>query len=238
MAGGNSFEFKQFKVFQDKCAMKVGTDAVLIGSWANYQNPGLILDIGTGTGVIALMLAQKFPDARVDAIDIDANASIQAKENVASSPWSNRVHVVEKSLQEFNPGVQYDLIVSNPPYFINSFKAPESSRTQARQSDHLPYEDLVAGVKQFLKPKGSFFLILPFNEANIFIEQAEKKGIYLNRLTRVKTRKDKTIDKRLMMQFGFERRSFNEMLLIIETDERGSYSEEYRELTKDFYKNF
>jgi tRNA1Val (adenine37-N6)-methyltransferase len=232
------FVFKQFTINQDKCAMKVGTDAVLLGSWVNPSNAKTILDIGTGTGIIALMLAQR-SGARIDAIDIDNNAFIQATENVNACNWKDRIHIHHISLQQFAPSIhhKYDLIVSNPPYFIDSSKASEESRTNARHTDHLPFDDLLKGVLHLLNPSGKFYIILPIKEGEFFREMAENNKLYLTKLTRVFTRADKP-EKRLLMRFEFIKRMFSEDSIIIEQDERHSYTAAYRELLKDYYMAF
>lgn len=233
-----TFAFKQFKIVQDKCAMKVGTDAVLLGSWVNASNAKTILDIGTGTGIIALMLAQKSP-ARIDAIDIDLNAFIQATENVNDCSWKDRIEVHHISLQQFakESDHKYDLIVSNPPYFIDSSKASEESRTNARHTDQLPFKDLLDGVLKLLNPNGKFYVILPTKESELFREDAEKNKLFLTKVTRVITRTDKP-EKRLLMRFEFIQRAFSEDSITIEKDERHSYTDEYKELTKDYYLAF
>jgi tRNA1Val (adenine37-N6)-methyltransferase len=232
------FVFKQFKITQDKCAMKVGTDAVLLGSWVNPSNADSILDIGTGTGIIALMLAQR-SNAVIDAIDIDNNAFVQASENAAACSWKDHIHVHNISLQQFslNNEKKYDLIVSNPPYFIDSSKAFEESRSNARHTDQLPYDDLLKGVLTLLNPHGKFYVILPTKESEQFRDLAEQNKLFLTKLTRVITRTDKP-EKRWLMRFEFIRKSFSEDSLIIEKDERHSYTDEYKELTKDYYLGF
>lgn len=233
-----SFAFKQFKINQDKCAMKVGTDAVLLGSWVNALNSKTILDIGTGTGIIALMLAQK-SGARIDAIDIDNNAFEQARENINSCNWKDRITAHHISLQQFVTECtqKYDLIVSNPPYFVDSSKAIEESRSNARHTDQLGYNELLDGVLNLLNPNGKFYIILPTKEGESFRELAEEKKFYLTKLTRVITRADKP-EKRLLMRFEFIRRTFSESSIVIEKDERHSYTDEYKELTKDYYLAF
>lgn len=233
-----TFAFKQFKIVQDKCAMKVGTDAVLLGSWVNASNAKTILDIGTGTGIIALMLAQK-SSARIDAIDIDLNAFIQATENVNDCTWKDRIEVHHISLQQFakESDHKYDSIVSNPPYFIDSSKASEESRTNARHTDQLPFKDLLDGVLKLLNPNGKFYVILPTKESELFREDAEKHKLFLTKVTRVITRTDKP-EKRLLMRFEFIQRAFSEDSITIEKDERHSYTDEYKELTKDYYLAF
>ena len=143
----SSFEFKQFTIKQDKCAMKVGTDAVLLGSWATANGSHLILDVGTGTGIIAMMLAQK-TIAHIDAIDIDELACIQAAQNVSESKFFGRVEVMHTSLQQYvkNAQKKYDLIITNPPYFEQSLKSSDEQRSCARHADVLPFDELIDGV--------------------------------------------------------------------------------------------
>jgi tRNA1Val (adenine37-N6)-methyltransferase len=236
---GDAFEFKQFTIRQDKCAMKVGTDAVLLGAWTACKDVNSILDIGTGTGVIALMLAQKC-EAYVDAIEIDENAYSQAVENVNASKWSKRINVHHISLQEFAavPRIKYDLIVSNPPYFIDSSKASDIERTKARHADMLPFADLATCAKKLLSEKGRFCVILPLKEGELFRDIAETKGMYLSKLTRVRTTEDKKTEKRWLMQFEFKPSEFSENSIVIEKDKRHEYSDEYKELTKDYYLAF
>ena len=233
-----TFAFKQFKIVQDKCAMKVGTDAVLLGSCVNASNAKTILYIGTGTGIIAMMLAQK-SSARIDAIDIDLNAFIQATENVNDCNWKERIDIHHISLQQFakESDHKYDLIVSNPPYFVDSSKASEESRTNARHTDQLPFKDLLDGVLQLLNPNGKFYVILPTKESELFREHAEKHKLFLTKVTKVITRTDKP-EKRLLMRFEFIQRAFSEDSITIEKDERHSYTDEYKELTKDYYLAF
>jgi tRNA1Val (adenine37-N6)-methyltransferase len=232
------FVFKQFKINQSKCAMKVGTDAVLLGSWVNHPSAKTILDIGTGTGIIALMLAQKIA-AKIDAIDIDENAFIQAQENVLMCNWKERINVHRISLQQFaDKNLScYDLIVSNPPYFVDSSKANEESRTNARHTDQLSYFDLLNGVLKLLNPAGKFYVILPTKESELFCELAKQNKLFLTKLTKVITRTDKP-EKRLLMRFEFTPKTFSEDSIVIEEDERHSYTNEYKELTKDYYLNF
>ncbi len=231
------FVFKQFKILQDKCAMKVGTDAVLLGSWVNTSNAKTILDIGTGTGIIALMLAQK-SDATIDAIDIDKNAFVQASENIAGCKWKERIQIHHISLQQYSTdSPKYDLIVSNPPYFVDSSKASEESRTNARHTDQLPFSDLLNGVLNLLNPTGSFYVILPTKESLVFRDMAEEQNLFLTKLTRVITLADRP-EKRLLMQFEFTKKALEENFITIEKDERHSYTDEYKELTKDYYLAF
>lgn len=156
------FKFKQFTVYQDRCAMKVGTDGTLLGAWTDVTKSRTILDIGTGTGLIALMLAQRSLTTQITAIDIDIDSVMQAESNVALSPWCDRVKVFCSSLQDFN-GSGYDTIVSNPPYFVNSLKCPNGHRTLARHTASLSYKDLFDGVTRMLSDDGEFSVIIPFD---------------------------------------------------------------------------
>ena len=229
-----SFRFRQFTVHQDKCAMKVGTDAVLLGSWVRTSYADRILDIGTGTGVIALMLAQR-TEAMIDAIDIDPGACQQAKENFRISPWFLRLHIQECPLQQFAETAEfrYDLIVSNPPYFQHTPKSDDSSRSTARNAEHLPYLELIAGVKKLLLPNGRFCVILPFKEGMQFMDLAQSNGLFCHRLARVRTVADKP-EKRVMMEFDQHFGLLTEENIIIQEDDY-SYSRQYIDLTKDYY---
>lgn len=230
-----TFQFKQFLVNHDQCAMKVGTDGVLLGSWVRPETEKTILDIGTGTGLIALMMAQK-STAIIDAIDIDVDAFRQAKINVSHSPWLSQINVYLCSLQYYalNPKRKYDLIVSNPPYFLDAVKSCTLSRNVARHTgEALSFEELISGTKQILNPTGRFCVILPFKEGNIFFQQAFNQGLFCNRITRVKTKKEKQ-EKRLLMEFSFSQKKIYDEFLIIQEDEY-NFTAEYIELTKDFY---
>lgn len=233
-----SFAFKKFNITQDRCAMKVGTDAVLLGAWVNPGDSRKILDIGTGTGVISLMLAQK-TQASITAIDIDRECTEQARHNVDESTFRDYIHVIHQSLQELvkTSADKFDLIVTNPPYFIDSSKNQAEGRITARHTDLLPFEDLIAGVKKLLDEKGKFCLILPRTEAGIFRKMAEQKGLYLSKLLRIRTRPEKDSEKRHIMQFEFKESEFSESTLVIEEDIR-NYTKEYKELTKDYYLHF
>lgn len=219
--------------------MKVGTDAVLLGSWVFPNGSQKILDIGTGTGVIALMLAQK-TNAHIHAIDIDDLSAQQAAQNFEASKFNDRLSVSHTSLQEFARHSQqtFNLIVTNPPYFQQSLKSSDEHRSNARHADILPFDELIDGVIKLLDPKGKFCLILPKQEASQFRELAEKKGLYLSKLMRVKGRADKDADKRHLMQFEFKPTEFSETTLAIEKNERHDYTEEYKALTKDYYIHF
>ena len=229
------FSFKQFTVYHDRCAMKVGMDGVLLGAWCNAEDTKNILDIGTGTGLIALMLAQR-STSLIDAIDIDANAVVQATENIKRSPWANRVIVEEISLQDLaiSTAQRYDLIVSNPPYFINSLKAPTVDRTAARHADSLTHEELILNAKLLLNPTGRICIILPVNEAVLCRDFALSNGLYCTREVQV-IPKPNAAPKRTLLEFCFKPLPKEESILVIESDVRHHYSEEFRLLAKEFY---
>jgi tRNA1Val (adenine37-N6)-methyltransferase len=233
------FEFKNFIVKQDKCAMRVSTDAVLLGAWVSSASTSSILDIGTGSGVIALMLAQK-TQAHITAIDIDKDSTEQARLNVEQSPYKDRITVKHTSFQQMAAlaGEKFGLIVTNPPYFIGSLKSNDENRKLARHADSLPYDELVTGVVKLLDGKGKFCLILPTVEAQKFRRLAESKGLHLSKLLRVRTTIEKDSEKRHLMQFEFKESEFSESTLVIEGDSSRTYTEEYKALTRDYYLHF
>lgn len=233
-----TFAFKRFTVKQDRCAMKVSTDAVLLGAWVTPNGSKNILDIGTGTGVIALMIAQR-TQAGILAIDIDAEATAQAAQNVRDSGFGN-ITVRHITLQDLAAagGERFDLIVSNPPYFKDSLKSQDISRTMARHNEYLSFEDLLSGIKKLMSEKGRFCLILPTKEATVFRDMAEQQGLYLSKLLRIRTRPDKDSEKRHIMMFEYKQTEFSESTLVIETETPGVYTDEYKQLTRDYYVNF
>jgi tRNA1Val (adenine37-N6)-methyltransferase len=232
------FKFKQFIIQQDNCAMKVGTDGVLLGAWADCANAKSILDIGTGTGLISLMLAQR-SNAKIEAVEIDETACIQAKENIKKSFWNDRIEIHNMPFQDFSKSAnkRYDLIVSNPPYFQNSLYAPDKKRTDARHNSNLKLDDLLVGVLNLLQEKGKLSIILPYLEGALFIVKAAENGLYCVRQTKVLPKPDRE-PKRLLLEFMKEKMPLIEQELIIELNKRHEYSEAYKNLTKDFYLAF
>ena len=227
------FTIKQFTIRHDRCAMKVGTDGVLLGAWTDVSHSCRILDIGTGTGLIALMLAQRCPKASITAIDIDAEAVEQAHENILSSPWKDRVEVLLQDICTFPANQQFDSIVSNPPYFIDSLKCPDSQRNTARHTDTLDAKRLLESVARLLSDNGRFSIILPAEQTDLLIQSAYTQGLYPSRQTAVITRPGLS-PKRILMEFQKKKEAFHPDELIIEL-ERHVYSEGYIALTKDFY---
>lgn len=229
------FRFKQFGVADDRCTHKVGTDGVLLGSWVTVASDDLhILDIGTGSGLIALMLAQRSNrEARIDAIEIEATDAAQAMENVQQSPWPEKITVWESALQTFAPLVRYDLIVSNPPFFVNSLLPPEKKRASARHAQTLPFKDLLSGVARLLNDRGRFGVVLPVTEGMGFSHHASDCGLHACRITTFRTRAHKPAE-RLLIEYGRKKHpiSRSEIVLYGEGD---NWSEGYRRLTGEFY---
>jgi tRNA1Val (adenine37-N6)-methyltransferase len=231
------FRFKQFTICQDKCAMKIGTDAILLGAWSNCSTAKTILDIGTGTGVLALMMAQKC-NAEIYAIDIEEQAIIQAKENSNNSPWNNRVQFFCTSIQNFKSTIKkFDLIITNPPFFQNSLQAPEKARTHARHNITLTPEDIFESTLKLLSKEGKLAIVWPMEQGEIFIELALTKNLYCQRKLLVKPNPSKK-NHRILLEFGFEKTKQISEELTIETDTRHHYTDAYKELTKDFYLHF
>lgn len=236
---GKGFTFKQFHIDHSKCAMKVGTDGTLIGAWASMPYTECrILDIGTGTGLIAIMAAQRAPKAQIIGIDIDRDCIEQARENVAASPWSERISIIHSSLQEFSSSVDLDIIISNPPYFVDSLLSPDKKRATARHTTSLSFSDLFDGVERLLAQDGIFALILPPAEAERFLSVARGR-LFLKRRCDVWSTPESGI-KRVMMEL--QKQPSEELptieKLIIEDSGPMGYSAEYRELTRDFYLKF
>ena len=230
------FKFKQFNIQQDRCAMKIGTDGVLLGAWTSLKkNPATILDIGAGTGLIALMLAQRSGAETIDALEIDEDAYEQCVENFETSEWGDRLFCYHAGLDEFMGEIEdkYDLIVSNPPFYTEEVSSGNSSRDIARQNQSLPFDELLAGVSILLAQTGVFSSIIPFKEEIQFIELAAKIGLHPNRITRVKGHPTSEI-KRSLLEFSFHESELLADELIIEI-ERHQYTKEYIKLTKTFY---
>lgn len=252
------FGFRQFFVRHDRSSMKVGTDGVLLGSWTPVQacqSPSgggqkgcSVLDVGTGSGLIALMLAQRtagMPDVRIDAIDIDEASCRQARENVDASPWAERLHVAQSSLQEWQMvqgncpnGTWYDLIVSNPPYFVHSLKAPDAARCAARHNDTLPFDVLMTECNRLLKPKGMLALIVPCEAEDELQTLAAAEGLQCLQKCYVHPKPGRPA-KRVMIAWGKERTLSEETAEQVESlvleDAQGGRSDAYKQLTKEFY---
>lgn len=233
--GKNSFQFKQFTVNQERCAMKVGTDGVLLGAWANAPlGPCRILDIGTGTGLVALMMAQRFTEAEVVGIDIDEEAASEAQENAAASPFSDRMTIIYGDATKIEDNEGFDAIVCNPPYFVDSLTCPQDQRTLARHTISLTYEQLMKSASRLLKDDGFFSIVIPTENNDAIESAAAFAGLMISRICLIKTTPNK-FPKRQLMEFRKQRSNdvdFKEEILQMIPNERSVW---YRELTKDFY---
>lgn len=230
------FEFKQFTIEQDRCAMKIGTDGVLLGAWVSVKNkPFSILDIGAGTGIIALQLAQRSKAEMVDAIEIDENAYEQCVDNFENSPWGDRLFCYHASLEEFVEEIEgkYDIVISNPPFYSEDYKTTDESRDMARFNDALPFDELIESASQLLSDEGIFAVIIPRKEEENFIKMASEVNLFPNRICRVRGN-ETSEEKRSMLEFSFEKISPKIENLTIETS-RHDYTEEYKKLVQDFY---
>ncbi|MDR6966598.1 tRNA1Val (adenine37-N6)-methyltransferase [Flavobacterium arsenatis] len=231
------FNFKQFSVEQDRCAMKVGTDGVLLGAWTPIPEKTFsVLDIGAGTGIIALMIAQRSYAEQIDALEIDEEAYEQAVDNFENSPWSDRLFCFHAGLDEFieEPEDEYDLIVSNPPFYTEDYKTENEQRDLARFADAMPFEELIEAVALLLSEKGIFSVIIPFKEEEKFISLAKEVDLFPIKITRVKGTPTAEIKRSLL---AFSRNTLGNFPvdeLVIEIS-RHVYTEEYIALTRDFY---
>ena len=239
MPRNSYFQFKQFRIVQERSAMKVGMDGVLLGAWANALEAKRMLDIGTGTGLIALMLAQKNALSKIDAIEIDRDACEEAVLNVQQSVWNGRIMVHCQLFQEFVAETEnkYDLIVSNPPFFSNGVKAQAETRAQARHADVLPLDVLISGATKLLNENGRIALVLPIEQLQDVENLAKISGLFLSRLCRVKPNPVKR-DFRILIELCNRPSTLQEETLMIEFEKHHDYTPEYRELTKDFYLKF
>lgn len=239
MPRNSYFQFKQFRIIQEKSAMKVGVDGVLLGAWTTTSGAKRILDIGTGTGLIALMMAQKNSDAWIDAIEIDPDAWNEASLNIGNSSWAGRIGLKLISFQEFcgQKDQKYDLIISNPPFFTNGIKAPEKNRSQARHADSLPLNELIRGAAGILEEGGRIALILPVDSLQEINRLASENNLWISRLCRVKPNPEKA-EFRIMVELTNIRAEIQEDNLMIEYENHHDYTPEYKTLTSDFYLKF
>ena len=231
------FQFKQFLVNQDRCAMKIGTDGVLLGAWCPIDNnPFSVLDIGAGTGILSLMLAQKSNASQIDAIEIDEDAYEQCVANFENSPWGDRLFCFHAGLDEFidEPEDQYDIIISNPPFYSENYKTGSEQRDLARFQEAMPFEDLIEAADLLLSENGIFAVIIPFAEEEKFIDLCAEVELYPIKVTRVKGTPTTEIKRSLLAFKRYELSVLTADELIIET-ERHQYTEEHISLTKEFY---
>lgn len=232
------FKFKQFEINQEDCAMKIGTDGVLLGAWADISEAEDILDVGAGTGVIAIMLAQRASNAMVDAVEIDQRACSTTSLNMENSPFADRLNSINESIQDYARGTrkEYDLIVSNPPFFTGGTLSMQSDRNDVRHTVKLPSGDLLNAVRRLMKKNGKFCVILPLIEGLRFKELARNYNLYCTRVTEVQPKHDKSVE-RLLLQFEKQPKEEIQEKLVIQFEKRNDYTEDYIALTKEFYLN-
>lgn len=236
MASG-SFTFKQFTIYQDRCIFKVGTDGVLLGAYAEVSGAKKILDVGSGTGLIAIMLAQK-SEAEIVAIEPDIDSFKQACINVSLCKWNNRISVINSDLQNYKPVTdRFDLIVSNPPYFIDSIRNPDPGKAAARHNVTLNKNDLLRCISRLLTDDGRVQVIMPYTEGSILIAEANEFGLYCNDILKIKPLPASEV-RRLILTFSRRRKNTTEKYLTVEHGKRHDFTQEYIDLTKDFYLKF
>lgn len=231
------FSFKQFTVQQDRCAMKIGTDGVLLGAWCPLDNkPFSVLDIGAGTGILSLMLAQRSNAEQIDALEIDENTYEQCVENFENSPWSDRLFCFHADLDEFveEPEDEYDIIISNPPFYSENYKTDDSQRDLARFQDAMPFENLVEAADLLLSENGIFAVIIPFKEEERFIDLCAEVELFPVKVTRVKGSHSTPIIRSLLAFKRYELSVLTADELVIEIN-RHEYTDDYTNLTKEFY---
>ena len=230
----NFFCFKQFSVKHEKSAMKVGFDGILLGAWCDTYNDVKVLDVGTGTGLIALMIAQKNIKAKIYAVEPDLESYNEASYNFDKSPWRNRLKIDNLPLQNYAPNVEFAHIVCNPPFFNSGSNSPLPDRAKARHTIDLSHDELLQYSARILKPRGKLSVILPLKEGNDFVEKAKKYNLALSRLWKVFT---KTKIERLLIELIKGSIFIPEMQLLKIYDDSGGYSSEYKKLTGDYYLN-
>lgn len=230
------FEFKRFTVFHDKCAMKVGTDGVLLGAWTDFGECKSILDVGTGSGLIALMAAQRNTTAQITAVEIDKDAASQARENAGDSPFKDRIEVLGISFQKYasNTDRKFDLLVSNPPFFVNALPSPDAKRTDARHADSLTVTEIFKLSRKLLADKGKISMIYPYQELENIKTAAASEKLYLSRET-VVFPTPLSPARRLLLEFRADKpdRIITSELVI--ESKRHTYTREFTQLVKDFY---
>ena len=228
------FKFKSFDISQSEAAMKVGTDGVLLGAWANPTSyPHKILDIGTGTGLIAIMLAQRFSESNIEAIEIDKLTCIEAQSNAQASPWAERIQIAHCSLQNYSSAVNFDLIVCNPPFFSKTTKPNNQRRALARNSESLELGFLIEKSHKLLNEHGMLALVLPSNEYTNIQSYAQSAGLFITQICWVRGN-EKSPVKRLLIGLSKKKATVKESDLTIENS-RHNYTEDYKKLCEDFY---
>lgn len=232
MSPSSAFFFQQFSIKQDQCAMKVGIDSVLLGSWSPFLLSNRILDIGTGTGILSLMLAQR-TQGTIDAVELDNKAYQQATENIKDSIFHNRIHCFNSSIQDYENSVAYDLIISNPPYFEDSLKSHDAARNRARHTDGLSMEDLFSKASKLLASNGQLAIILPYANLGKALKTASEVQLYAARITKVRGREHKSPNRVLLLFQKDEIETKIDQLTVYSA--AGGYTQDFKNLTQDFY---
>lgn len=229
----NYFKFKQFTIYHERCGMKVGTDGVLLGAWCGVDSVHRVLDVGTGSGLIAIQIAQRNEKAQIVGVEIEPHAAEQARENASCSPWGDRICIVCSDFRNYSTLHQFDLIVSNPPYFVDALRSPDTQRRLARHTEELNYDLLFRHSRELLAPDGRIAVIIPAEVEKMVIDSAWENKFYPFRRTRVYTKPSKPF-RRILFEFSEKEGICQDSDLCIESDE-GGYSEAYKDLTHDFY---
>lgn len=228
----SGFAFKQFKVEHEQCAMKVSTDGILLGAWADLNGAKTLLDIGTGTGLLALMCKQRAPHLKVSAVEVDEAAYQQAVQNCQQSPWPD-ISIYHQPIQQFEAAGLFDCVIANPPYFNHSLKGDNAARNTARHTDGLSFAELLGAFRHLSHQHSRFNLILPTTEAQLFITLAQQQGLYLNRHCQVQAMPNKPFT-RSLMTFSYEQSEISTTKLCIRANDN-SYTTEYQALCRAFY---
>jgi ribosomal protein L11 methyltransferase (prmA) len=231
------FHFKEFSIIQEVSSMKVGTDSVILGAWTPAYEPQRILDIGAGTGILSLMMAQRFPQALIHSIEIDPETAEECKQNITLSPWKERISVFQMDIRNFSASNSYDLILSNPPFFSEDTHSPNQKRSLARASHSLPFAQLLNCVNKFLSPQGNFSVVIPYKEETSFLQEATYYSLYPLQKLYLKGTPSSPIKRSFLLLSHQQVTQILIKLLIVEK-ERHQYTEEYQELTKNFYLKF
>lgn len=226
------FQFKQFRIDQEKSAMKVTTDACILGAYVPVPNGGYILDIGTGTGLLSLMVAQRSP-AKIHAVELDINSYQEAKENILKSPWRDRITLYRNDIKEFSLPIKYDLIICNPPFFVNQLKSPSEKKSKAKHSDQLTIDALTAIASHLLKKNGKLAVLLPLIASKGLVASAEKNKLYAYQQLHLRDNPSRPFIRQINI-FSPIKKNLHEESLTIKTGE-GDYSEEFVQLLKDYY---
>jgi len=227
------FQFKQFTIFHDQCGMKVTTDACLFGALIGKSEKENVLDIGAGTGLLSLMIAQRFPSIKIDAIEIDESAYNQAIDNVKKSSWSDRITLHHQAIQQYEVEKQYDLLVTNPPFFPEHLKSPDAQKNKALHTDSLPFSDLLKSIKRLLKPDGTLQIMLPAVQYQDFKKMASHLNLRPIQEIKIYNKPDKPIF-RVIAEMSFQETDLKTSEIYI-TDSKGDYTEDFQSLLKDYY---